>query len=381
MQVFSRLRTLTFALFTLAAAAILLIVPHRTARGHSASWTRVSNELNEIAALKDLAALEPIDAHTHIIGSGPELVALLERLHMHVLDILYVDDTQESRASLDRQRLEAVQFIAASHDYATLCTTFDPFRMNSPNFTSAAIAGLNNDFSHGAVAAKVWKNVGMEIKNAKGHYVLPDDPLFEPIYRDIAKQHKTLIIHAAAVDAAWQQPTGTEKYFEHNPQWEMWRIPDAPRKEDILRARDRLLEMNPDLRVVGAHLGSMEERLPDLGARFDRYPNFAVDVSGRVHQLAQQPRTSVRDFILKYQDRIIYGTDLEYPLRTSTGQQEISAIWQKQYLLDWRFFATDDTFDYRGHNVQGLQLPHPVLQKLYHDNAVRWIPGVLSNRH
>jgi predicted TIM-barrel fold metal-dependent hydrolase len=345
------------------------------------SWTRDTNEASEAAALNDLASLEPIDAHTHISGNSPELVALFERLHMHVLDILYVDDTQESRSSLDRQKIEALQFIAGSHGYATLCTTFDPFPLNHPNFSSTAIAGLNGDFSQGAVAVKVWKNIGMEIKNTTGQYVQPDDLLLEPIYRDIAKQHKTLIIHAAAIDAAWQRPTtgSTTEYLAQNPQWEMWKIPGAPQKADILRARDHLLEMNPDLRVVGAHLGSMAEHLDDLARRFDQYPNFAVDVSGRVQQLAEQPRTFVLKFILKYQDRIIYGTDLHYPLRSRDSRQDVATVWQKQYLRDWRYFATDETFDYDGHTVQGLHLPRPVLRKLYHDNAVKWIPGIVQN--
>ena len=57
------------------------------------------------------------------------------------------------------------------------------------------------------------------------------------------------------------------------------------------------------------------------------------------------------------------------------GTAESAAhAWETTYALDWRYFATDDTFDYRGHTVEGLNLPLPVLKKLYHDNAVRWIP-------
>ena len=52
-------------------------------------------------------------------------------------------------------------------------------------------------------------------------------------------------------------------------------------------------------------------------------------------------------------------------------------MWERQYLLDWRYaFSSDDMFDYHGHQVEGLNLPLPVLEKLYHDNALRWIPGI-----
>jgi hypothetical protein len=55
-------------------------------------------------------------------------------------------------------------------------------------------------------------------------------------------------------------------------------------------------------------------------------------------------------------------------------------VWENQYTLDWRFFATDEVFEYRGRNIKGMKLPRPVLQKLYHDNAIRWIPGILPAR-
>ena len=90
----------------------------------------------------------------------------------------------------------------------------------------------------------------------------------------------------------------------------MYKKPDAPKKQQILDARDHLLAENPKLRVVGAHLGSMEDDLDGLGQRLDRYPNFAVDTAARVVHLVVLPSDRVRNFILKYQDRIVYGTDL-----------------------------------------------------------------------
>jgi hypothetical protein len=48
------------------------------------------------------------------------------------------------------------------------------------------------------------------------------------------------------------------------------------------------------------------------------------------------------------------------------------------YARDWKFFSTDQKLEYMGHIYQGLALPRPVLRKLFHDNAVRWFPGVVS---
>ena len=158
------------------------------------------------AALQEFTSLEPIDAHTHISQAAPAFLAMLDHLHMHVLDILYVDDTTPYRASMQPQKQDALKFLASSPGRAQLCTTFDPFRLQEPNFSKQAIAALNQDFSSGVVAVKIWKNIGMEIKNASGQYVMPDDPRFEPIYEDIAKHGKTLIIHAAEPDMAWGPP-------------------------------------------------------------------------------------------------------------------------------------------------------------------------------
>ena len=57
---------------------------------------------------------------------------------------------------------------------------------------------------------------------------------------------------------------------------------DAPGKEAILTARDRVLARYPRLRVVGCHLGSDEDNLKQLARRLDAYPNFAVDTAARV---------------------------------------------------------------------------------------------------
>jgi predicted TIM-barrel fold metal-dependent hydrolase len=120
----------------------------------------------------------------------------------------------------------------------------------------------------------------------------------------------------------------------------------------------------------------MEDDLEALAKHLDRYPNFAVDTAARVTHLVVQPSDNVREFILKYQDRILYATDLEF-LKDEAPQDAVKE-WEDQYAMDWRYFSTRDVFDYAGHKAQGLGLPQPVLRKLYHTNAVHWVPGVLG---
>jgi len=332
--------------------------------------------------MSELAVLEPIDAHTHIAASGLAFLGMLERAHMHVLDILYVDDTTPYRSSLERQRQDAIDFIAASKGRAALCTTFDPFRFDRPDFAQGAIEQLNHDFDNGAVAAKLWKNLGMEIKTSAGLYIMPDDPKLEPIYQDISNHNKTLIIHAAEPDAAWNRQYAnpmTERYYTSHPEWDMSKKPDAPSKQSILESRNRMLRANRNLRVIGAHLGSMETDLVALGALLDQNPNFAVDTAARMVNLTIQPSESVRSFILKYQDRILYGTDLSFV--DARDDQDAAETWEHQYARDWRYLSTRDHFSYWGRKVEGLGLPDSVLRKLYHDNAIRWISGIWQQPH
>lgn len=327
-----------------------------------------------------LAALEPVDTHTHVAKADPAFYAMLGRLHMHILDILVVNDHDPYRKDLRTERNDAETMIGESGGQAALCTTFDPFQFGSPDFSRSAIRGLNQDFANGALAVKIWKNIGMELKDQNGRYVLADDPKFEPIYRDLVSHNRTLIAHQAEPDEAWQapNPNGLDyPYYKDHPLWYMYDKPGVPSKKQILDARDRLLAENPRLRVVGAHLGSMEDDLDGLSQRLDRYPNFAVDTAARVIHLAVMPSDKVRAFLLKYQDRITYGTDLGFAKDQSS--QEAVKEWQDQYARDWRYFSTRDSFDYEGRKTQGVGLPPSVLRKLYHGNAVHWFPGILES--
>lgn len=332
--------------------------------------------------LRAFTALQPVDTHTHVRVVDPAFNAMLGRLHIHILDILLVDDRNPEESNLQHERDVTFPFIRSSNGHASLCTSIDPFKINQPEFAADAIRGLNEDFEHGAIAVKIWKNIGMEIKDAKGNYVLPDDPALAPIYKDIAAHNKTLIAHIADPDSAWAPPNPASpdySYYNENPEWYMYGKPNQASKERILAARDHILEQNPTLRLVGAHLGSMEANLPMLAQHFDRYPNFAVDLAARIPYFALQPRANMIAFILKYQDRLLYATDLELHANENVSTKIVR--WEQTYARDWRFLATSDTVDYDGIKAQGLALPDSVLRKIYHDNAIRWFPGIATPSH
>ena len=138
-------------------------------------------------------------------------------------------------------------------------------------------------------------------------------------------------------------------------------------------------------------MGSMAFDVDLIAERLDKFPNFAVETSFTIPDLMGQSREKVRAFFMEYQDRILYGSDISGGLvatpflvdmskineRWST--EEISKLKQElysQYEHDFYYFATDHEFQRKNYKIRGLALPEDVIQKLFFDNAVFWVPGI-----
>jgi len=218
----------------------------------------------------------------------------------------------------------------------------------------------------------------MGIRGKSGAYLLPDNPALSPVFNAIQKAGKTLIAHIAEPDGAWlplDKNNPEIGYYSQHPEWHMYGRREVPRKEAILEARDHLLARHPKLRVVGCHLGSDEEHWDRLAKRLDTYPNFAVDVAARVRYFVSGDHDQAREFLTKYQDRVLYATDFTL----DSGDTAKAADHLRQtHDWDWNFFATKGPFDFRGRQVEGLGLPEPVVRKIFRDNALRWLPGLTA---
>ena len=87
----------------------------------------------------------------------------------------------------------------------------------------------------------------------------------------------------------------------------------------------------------------------------------------------------VYDFFIKYQDRILYGSDLEVDDKTDSLKAFQTA--HETWLGHWKFFTSDSTLtdpDVTG-SFKGLHLPKEVVDKLYFNNAQKWLPGLKKN--
>jgi predicted TIM-barrel fold metal-dependent hydrolase len=357
-------------LIGLAAAALFCGALVRAQSGQS-------NVLEDDGALTQLAAVGPIDTHLHAYQDVPEVADFFSHLNLRALNVLLIDDRDRFAKSMEPQWTDALAVRRATGGRAVVCTTIDPYGLESPDFAARVNERLNADFEGGAVAVKLYKVVGMELRSKNGTYVLPDDPAFSPIFANIAARGKTVLAHVAEPDSCWKAPDPASpdySYYNAHPEEYAYKHPEWPRKEAILAARDHLLQLHPDLKVVGAHLGSMEVDVDQIAARLDKYPNFAVDTAARVEYLMMQNHEKVRAFLIKYQDRVIYGTDnVLYP---SDKAGEVLREWAARYARDWRYFSGEADVKFEQGTTKGLHLPQDVLRRLYHDNAVKWFPGI-----
>ena len=133
---------------------------------------------------------------------------------------------------------------------------------------------------------KLYKTIGMEIKTKAASTCCPTIRSSDRCLDNIVAHHKTVVAHFAEPDSCWRplDPASPDySYYKQHPEEHAYRHPEWPTKLAILAARDHLLQLHPTLRVVGAHLGSMEVDVDQIAERFDHYPNFAVDTAARVH--------------------------------------------------------------------------------------------------
>ena len=323
-----------------------------------------------------------IDAHIHYGDDHPDFLALLDGEALKLLNICvaHVDNEwSDWHGQAERYRTLTEQL----PQRFAWCTTFDLPRFDDPNYVDDVIAQLDRDFDAGAVACKVWKNVGMEVKTPDGDFFMVDDPMLDPIFDHIAKRGRTLLTHIAEPLACWQPLDENNPhygYYSRNPQWHMYNRPEFPSHERLMDARDHMVEKHPDLRVVGAHFGSLEYDVDAVAARLDRYPNFAVDISARLLDIAIQDSDKVRQFFIDYADRILFGTDvvMRTPLSSmddATRSQALQTL-KEVYQMHFAYFERGDTVTVRGRATRGIDLPGDVLSKFYRTNAETWYPGL-----
>lgn len=333
---------------------------------------------NQFYTEKDYSSVKKIDAHIHVDADDGAVEKLAEDNNF-VLLTLNVDHTDS--AAVKEQFHHAVNSLKNYPGQIIYGATFwfDTTGFRTDAWSEKTISQLEENLSGGAVCVKVWKNIGMVLKDREGKFIMIDDPGLDKVFSYLKSKHVPVNGHLGEPRNCWlpldqMTVSSDSNYFAQNPQYHMFLHPEFPSYEDQIRARDNLLKKNPDMIFVGSHLASLEWSVDSLAAWFDKFPNAAADVSARTCHLQYQTakdREKVRNFIIKYQDRLLYGTDVGYH---GSNTEAFTKDLQQRWLDEWKYFTSDEEMtapEFRG-KFQGLQLQKEVVDKLYYGNAVKW---------
>lgn len=331
-------------------------------------------------AMADFARVPKIDAHVHLHNPDPAFVEAAKRLNFKLLTI-NVD--YPDFPPLDDQQRVALALKQAHPDDIAWAVSFSSDTSDQPGWLAATQARVDAGLAQGAVGVKVWKNIGMSLRGADGKLVMIDDARFKPLFDYFTRQGIAVLGHQGEPHNCWlplekMSVNNDREYFAHHPQYHMALHPEMPSWEDQMAARDRMVAAHPGMRFVGMHMASLERDVDELAAFLDRFPTAVVDVAARIGQLqaqSQHDREKVRRFLIKYQDRLLYGTDIaQAPDQSGAALlREVEPVWR----MHWRYFNTAERFKVSDLDrpVRGLALPREVVDKLYHLNAERAFPG------
>lgn len=240
--------------------------------------------------------------------------------------------------------------------------------IDAPDFGETAARQLEQDVRAGAQGLKIFKNLGMFLIDAAGKRVPTNDPRLDPVWRKCAELGIPVLIHTGEPSAFWLP------HDRFNERWlELKEFPNRSRSgeqfasfEQTMAEQHDLFRRHPETIFINAHLGWMGNDLGRLGRLLDELPNMYTEIGAVLAELGRQPKNA-RAFLIRYQDRVLFGKDSWAP---------------SEYPVYFRVLETgDEYFDYyrKRHafwKMYGLELPDEVLKKIYYRNALRIIPGI-----
>ena len=314
-----------------------------------------------------LAKFPFIDVHNHQSDTSPghlnQLLHDMDSLNMRILV-----DSPVDGGCCEWVRTAVANMGTVSRDRFAAMTNIDFKDIDDPNYSGRAARKLEQDIRNGAVGLKVWKNLGLGLKDSAGRRIRVDDPRFDAVWDTCARLRVPVLIHTAD---PWPLFQPMDKY---NERWlELKSHPgrnrsgaDEPSWDALIGEQHNLFSRHPKTVFIAAHMGWLANDLAQLGALLDRLPNVYVEIGAISSELGRQPRFA-RSFFEKYQDRVLFGKDAYV----------VPEYWTYFRLLETADEYFDPTRRYHGlWQLYGLELPDPVLKKLYYENALRIFPAL-----
>jgi len=224
----------------------------------------------------DFPKVHKTDVHLHINSTDPVYMEFLIKNNFRV-----VSPNVDSKIPLDEQLNTSSFLVKAWPVQFAFLGTFSADSFENADFTRNTIAQINKCMQAGASGIKIWKNIGMTIKDKKGNYVMVDDPFFYPVFKYLEDNKIPVMGHLGEPKNCWlplkeMTDTSNVRYYRANPQYHMYLHPEAPSYEDQIDARDNLLKKHPQLNFTGAHLASLEWNVEEIAKRMDIFPELKI---------------------------------------------------------------------------------------------------------
>jgi predicted TIM-barrel fold metal-dependent hydrolase len=317
-----------------------------------------------------------IDMHNHLGGGKARLTPTQVQKYLTELNEAGVKTVVNLDGGWGETLKETLAALDNAHPGRFLTFALVDFSgIDDAGWSDREAKRLEESFAAGAKGLKFHKLFGLNYRYKDGRLVPVDDPKLDPIWETCAKHGRPVVIHVADPAAFWLPlDRFNERWHELNTHltW-LFADPKFPKREVLLDQLHKVIAKHPKTTFINTHFGNNAEDLASVAEKLDKYPNMYVDIDARISELGRQPYTA-RKFFLKYQDRIMFGTDTP-PNRES-------------YRVYYRFLETDDEyFDCAAShhrqgfwNIYGLYLPKEVLEKIYRTNAERILFGMTGEK-
>jgi uncharacterized protein len=241
---------------------------------------------------------------------------------------------------------------------------FDYTGYPQPGWINNAVKELERCFNVGARGVGELGDKGMgELfsEPVLGHGLHVDDPALKPLFEKCAALKMPVNIHVAEPYWMYMPMDSTNDGLMNAYNWKI----DLTKKGILNHAQligtlDNVVRQNPKTTFIACHLANCEYDLEILGALFRKYPNLYADIGARFGETAPIPRY-MNSFCEKYQDRILYGTDMGFE------PSMYSVTFRILETTDEHFYETE-LFGYHW-ALHGFGLSDKVLKKIYAENA------------